>query len=192
MIVSRALSLTTDASSYNVNADDITPAKGGKMSEVQAAIKTAIQTEKNAMNFYQIGAQQMKDPGAKNLFEQLAKEEKEHAAHFFRAYTGTDISSFEDFMAAPPEHASVWISSIQKIVGPDFTEQKALELAMEREENLERILRETAARIADPDVRAVFELNADETHNHYLTIESEYARVMRMVDESDMDIYVRE
>ena len=43
-----------------------------------------------------------------------------------------------------------------------------------------------------PDVRAVFELNARETHNHYEMIESEYARVMTMVHESDMDTYVRE
>jgi hypothetical protein len=41
-------------------------------------------------------------------------------------------------------------------------------------------------------VRSVFELNAKETHNHYLLIESEYARLMGMVHESDMDIYVRE
>ena len=53
-------------------------------------------------------------------------------------------------------------------------------------------LKITAERIADPDVRAVFELNARETHNHYEVIESEYARVMAMVHESDMDTYVRE
>jgi rubrerythrin len=162
------------------------------MSDVQDAIKQAIQTEKNAMNFYEIGAKQMKDEGAKRLFEQLAKEEKEHAAHFFKAYNGSILGTFEDFMATPPQNESVWISSIQKIIGPDFTEQKALEVAMEKEINLEKTLRETAAKINDPLVREVFELNAKETHNHYLTIESEYSRIMAMVDESDMDTFVRE
>lgn len=162
------------------------------MSDVQEAIKQAIQTEKNAMNFYQMGAKQMKDQDAKRLFEQLAKEEREHAAHFFKAYSGTDLGSFDDFMAAPPQNESTWIISIQKVVDAEFSEQKALEVAMEKETNLEKALRETAAKISDPSVKEVFELNAKETHNHYLTIESEYARIMAMVDESDMDTFVRE
>lgn len=162
------------------------------MSDVQEAIKQAIQTEKNAMNFYELGAQQMKDKDAKRMFEQLAKEEREHAAHFYRAYTGNDLGTFDEFISAPPQNESVWVSSIQKMIGPDFSEQKALEVAMEKETNLEKALREAAAKIADPSVREVFELNAKETHNHFLTIESEYARLMAMVDESDMDTYVRE
>lgn len=162
------------------------------MNEVQEAIRQAIQTEKNAMNFYELGAKQMKDAEAKRLFEQLAKEEKEHALHFFKAYSGSELGTFEEYIAAPPQNESTWISSIQKVITSDFTEQKALELAMEKENNLEAALRETAARIGDPKVREVFELNAKETHNHYLTIESEYSRIMAMVDESDMDTYVRE
>ena len=162
------------------------------MSDAQDAIKQAIQTEKNAMNFYQIGAKQMQDLEAKRLFEQLAKEEKEHAAHFFNAYNGTDLGTFEEYMAAPPQNESIWITSIQKVIGEDFSEQKALEVAMEKETNLEKALLDTASRITDTTVREVFELNARETHNHYLTIESEYARIMAMVDESDMDTYVRE
>jgi rubrerythrin len=162
------------------------------MSDVQEAIKQAIQTEKNAMNFYELGAKQMKDQDAKRLFEQLAKEEREHAAHFFKAYTGSELGPFDAFMATPPQNESVWISSIQKVIGADFTEQKALEIAMEKETNLEKALRETAAKMTDPSVKEVFELNAKETHNHFLTIESEYARIMGMVHESDMDTFVRE
>jgi len=162
------------------------------MNETQEAIKQAIQTEKNAMNFYQIGSQQMKDQEAKRMFEQLAKEEKEHAAHFYKAYRGTDLGSFEEFMASPPQNESVWVASIQKIISADFNEQKALEVAMEKETNLEKALRDTADKISDQSVKEIFLLNANETHNHYLTIESEYARIMAMVDESDMDTYVRE
>lgn len=162
------------------------------MNELQAAIRQAIQTEKNAMNFYEMGAAQMKDPGAKRLFLQLAKEEREHAAHFFKAYSGQAIGTFEEFMAAPPQSDSSWVSSLKSILTSDFTEQKALELAMQKEADLEKALRQVAATVADPQVRAVFELNAVETHNHYLTIESEYSRIMAMVDESDMNTYVRE
>jgi rubrerythrin len=159
---------------------------------VQGAVKKAIQTEKNAMNFYELGARLMKDPDAKRVFELLAGEEREHAGHFFKAYDGSDIASFDDFMNTPPEHESEWLSAMAKTIDEGFNEQKALELALEKEARLEQTLRATAAKIDDPDVRAVFEINARETHNHYEMIEAEYARVMTMVNDSDMDIYVRE
>ena len=160
--------------------------------DVQEAIRRAIQTEKNAMNFYDIGAQQMKDPAAIKVFKLLASEEKVHAGQFFKVYKGEDIPSFEDFMAAPPSHESSWIAVLAKTIKTDFNEQKAMELALEKELKLELTLRETAARISNPEVKDIFELNAKETHNHYLLIESEYARLMGMVHESDIDIFVRE
>lgn len=162
------------------------------MKDMQDALKQAIQTEKNAMNFYQIGAQQMKDKEAKRLFEQLAREEKEHAAQFFKAYQGSELGSFEEFITAPPQNEALWVNSIQKVIGADFSEQKALEYAMEKETNLEKALRETAAKITDASIKEIFLWNANETHNHFLTIEAEYARIMAMVDESDMDTFVRE
>lgn len=160
--------------------------------DVQEAIKRSIQTEKDAMNFYQLGAKQMRNVEARKTFELLAREEREHAGQFFRIYTGSDILSLDAFLDTPPDNESSWLSSITKLIDGDFTEQKAMELAMEREKNLEETLLETAAKIEDAAVKAVFELNATETHNHYLLIESEYARLMGMVHESDMDTYVRE
>jgi hypothetical protein len=41
-------------------------------------------------------------------------------------------------------------------------------------------------------VRAVFDRMAEETETHYAIIESEYARIMGMVHETDIDTYVRE
>jgi rubrerythrin len=160
--------------------------------DIQEAIKRSIQTEKNAMNFYQLGAQQMQNQDARKTFELLAREEREHAGQFFKIYTGTDIPSLDDFLDSPFDNESTWVASITRLVDADFTEQKALELAMDREKNLEEALLEIATKIDDPAVKSVFELNAKETHNHYVLIESEYARLMGMVHESDMDTYVRE
>ena len=67
-----------------------------------------------------------------------------------------------------------------------------LELAMDKEKNLAEHLRALAAKIDNPEVRAVFEQNATSTDHHYQIIESEYARLMGMVHETDMDTYVRE
>ncbi len=159
---------------------------------VQEAIRRSIQTEKNAMNFYQLGAQNMNNPDARRTFELLAKEEREHAAHFFTIYHGTDIPSLEAYLDTPPDNESSWVSTIARLISADFTEKKALELALEREKNLEETLLETAAKIEDPAIKAVYEANARETRNHYQLIESEYARIMGMVHESDIDTFVRE
>jgi rubrerythrin len=159
---------------------------------VQEAVKRSLQTEKNAMDFYRMGARKMQDHDARRVFEILAGEERGHAGTFYKVYTGTDIPSLEAFLDQPPQHESDWISSLNRIIDAEFNEQKALELAMNKEQQLEEALGRMAERIADPAVKAIFELNIKETHNHYLMIESEYARVMGMVHESDMDTYVRE
>jgi ferritin-like metal-binding protein YciE len=67
-----------------------------------------------------------------------------------------------------------------------------MELAMDKELKLEQALRTMAARIPDEKVREVFLKNAESTHQHYELIESEYAHLMGMVHETDIDIFVRE
>jgi rubrerythrin len=160
--------------------------------DVQEAVKRALLTEKNAMNFYDLGAQRMTNPEARRVFNLLAREERGHAQQFFGIYQGGDIPSFDVFIDSPADHESSWLIALAKAIDTDFSEKKALELAMEKELSLEKTLRETAEQIAVPEVKAIFELNAKETHNHYELIESEYANLMGMVHESDMDTFVRE
>jgi rubrerythrin len=159
---------------------------------VQEAVKRSIQTEKNAMNFYQLGAQKMKDPDARRIFDILAKEEREHAEQFYKVYQGSDIPSLDAFLDGPPDNESSWVSTISRMISEDFNEQKAMEVALEREKNLEEALLELAATMDDAQIKVVYELNAKETRHHYEMIESEYARLMGMVHESDMDTFVRE
>lgn len=160
--------------------------------DLQDAIKRSIQTEKNAMDFYQLAAANMQSTEARRVFEVLMREEREHAGSFYDIYQGKDIPDFEAFLAAPPQQGDGWISDLEKLLLADFSERRAMEVAMEKEQNLEASLRQMAAKISDPQVRAVFETNAQSTHNHYLLIESEYARLMGMVHETDIDTFVRE
>ncbi len=160
--------------------------------DIQDAIKRSIQTEKNAMDFYHLAAQHMKNTEARRVFEVLMREEREHAGSFFDIYQGQDIPDFDRFMAAPPQEGENWISDLEKLLLEDFNERRAMEVAMEKEQNLEKSLRQMAIKIEDPKVRAVFEANALSTYNHYLLIESEYARLMGMVHETDIDTFVRE
>jgi rubrerythrin len=158
----------------------------------QEAIKRAIQTEKNAMDFYRIGAKHMKNIDARKTFELLAREEREHAEEFYSTYTGDDLPDFETFISADPEQDVDWLSELNKKLMGDFNDRQAMELAMEKEQLLEKHLRQMAERFDDPAVKAVFEKNAESTHKHYVLIESEYARSMGMVHESDIDTFVRE
>lgn len=159
---------------------------------VQEAIKSSLITEKSAMLFYAYGARQFKDPNAKKTFELLAREEREHAGHFYKIYPGTDLPSLDEFLAIGSDDESTWLALAKKVCGAEFTEKKALEVAMEKEKQLEEGLRHLSGMMEDPRIREVYELNVRETHNHYLMIEAEYARIMKMVDESDMDTFVRE
>ncbi len=159
---------------------------------VREAVHRSIETEKNAMDFYRLGAMKMRDAEARRVFELLSGEERDHAGTFHKIYTGDDIPSLDAFLDRHPDHESDWLNALDRIIDSGFNEQKALELAMQKELQLEERLAKMAESIADPAVKEVFELNARSTHNHYLMIESEYARVMAMVHESDMDTYVRE
>ena len=161
--------------------------------EVKKALASSVQTEKNAMNFYELAAKQMKDPEAIKTFELLAREERDHAKHFFDKCLCEDLlPPFEEFIAAPPEKSSEWLSDLDKALLENFNDRKAMELAMDKEKRLAESLRAMAAKISDSEVRAVFEENAVSTEHHYDVIESEYARLMGMVHETDIDTFVRE
>ena len=77
---------------------------------------------------------------------------------------------------------------ITKALKEDLHESKAMELALKEEEDLAKNLRMTASKIVDPAVKQVFERLAKETENHFAIIESEYAHIMGMVHETDINI----
>lgn len=160
--------------------------------DLKDAVRRAMQTEKNAMEFYKRGAELMKNAEAKKVFELLAREESEHAEWFYNVYPGDDIADLQEFLNADSDKDSDWLAELNQVKTEDFNERKAMELAMEKEKKLAEHLRALAGKIENPDIRKVFEENAKSTDHHYQIIESEYARLMGMVHESDMDTFVRE
>lgn len=159
---------------------------------LQSALKHAAQTEKNVMDFYLRAADVVKNPKAKKVFELLAREEREHVGHVFPLYKGDDLGTLEEFINSPPHPDTVMLKELEKALTEDTHESRAMELALKEEEDLAKNLRMTAQKIVDPMVRKVFERLAKETEDHYAIIESEYAHVMGMVHETDIDTYVRE
>jgi rubrerythrin len=95
-------------------------------------------------------------------------------------------------MAQPPSSNHAMLKQLEKALDENTHERKAMELALQEEGDLVKNLRMTASHIVDPTVRAVFDRMAEETETHYAIIESEYAHLMAMVHETDIDIYVRE
>lgn len=159
--------------------------------EVIAAIHNAMQVEKNAMNFYLACAGQSQDEKCKNFFNLLAREEKEHAHTFFAiAPEAGEESNFTAFIATTDD-AEGPFAHVGKLVA-DFTERKAMLLALDKEKALAGQLRAMAAKIEDPEVKKVYEWNARSTDHHYQLIEEEYARLMGMVHVTDVDTFVRE
>jgi rubrerythrin len=160
--------------------------------DLKEAVRRAMQTEKNAMDFYLRGAEIMQNAEAKKVFELLAREEREHAEWFYNVYPGDDIANLEEFLSTGADQDSEWLSELNQMNAAGFNERKAMELAMEKEKKLAEHLRALAAKIDDPEIRKVFEDNATSTDYHYQIIESEFARLMGMVHETDIDTFVRE
>jgi len=148
--------------------------------DVKKATKDSIQIEKDAMDFYKYGAKRMMEDKARMTFEVLAREEYHHAESFYRIYPGDDIPSFQEFMNAPPNTDSDWWQGLQKLLMHDFDERKALELAIEHEEALEKRLLEIASRIDDPEIAKVYLANAVLTHNHLELVKDDYKAIFGM------------
>lgn len=158
--------------------------------DLTEAIRSAMQVEKNAMDYYLACAGYAKNEKTKKLFDLLAREEKEHAHSFYEAYPGDDIRDFESFVTGPPA-ATGWLADLGKNLA-EINERKAMLHALDKEKALAENLRAVAQTIHDPAIKAVYEENARSTECHFAMIEEEYARLMAMVHPTDMDIYVRE
>lgn len=158
----------------------------------QEALKAAVESEKMLICFYRRAAEIVADGGAKTFFNRLADEKEEHAGQFFNYYRGHDLGSLEEFINTPCSFNAAAMKELNGLSDPAVKERRAREIAMEKEQKLGSTLLGTAKQIVDPGVRAIFEQMAKASDVHYQIVESEYARMMGMVHETDIDTYVRE
>lgn len=164
----------------------------GKEYSVQDALKLAIKAEKDSMDFYIRAASVAKNERAKKVLEMLAAEEATHIKHFFDHYKGTDFGDLQTFMTSPVDTKNPTYMKLEKAITEDMGEQKALELALQEEKECIGQYTQLAADVIDPMVKAIFNRVVKETEGHYALIEAEYAHLMGMVSDSDMDTFVRE
>lgn len=158
----------------------------------QEALKIAVETEKGLICFYRRAAELVADNDAKAFFSRLAQEKEEQAGNFFRYYKGADFGTFDEFINSSCTYNAEAMKELNALSDRSVKERRAREIAMEKEQNLEQVLRGKAKQIIDPGVREIFERMAKASNTHYQIVESEYARMMRMPHETDIDTYVRE
>jgi len=158
----------------------------------QEALKIAVETEKGLICFYRRASEMVADDGAKAFFSRLASEKEEQAGKLFRFYKGSEYESFDAFVNSVCNYNADAMKELSSLTDMGIKELRAREIAMEKEQNLEKTLRGKVKNIIDPGVREIFEQMAKASQNHYQIVESEYARMMRMPHETDIDTYVRE
>lgn len=164
----------------------------GRQYTMQEALKLAIQTEKESMDFYKKAASITKDERSQRVFTLLANEEIGHLKAFFNFYKGGDLGDLNSYLESPPDKVSATHLALEQALADDVHEQKALEIALQEEKATIELYTVMASDITDPQVKRVFETVVKETQGHHDMIEDEYMRVMTMVSSSDQDIYVRE
>ena len=164
----------------------------GREYSLQEAISLAIKAEKDSMDFYRRAASVAKNERAKKVLELLANEEVGHLKAFFDHYKGTEYGDVTSCINSPVDTKNPTYMKLEKVIGEEMIEQKAMELALVEEKTCISQYTQLAQGVVDPVVRSVFERVVKETQTHYALIESEYAHLMGMVHESDQDIFVRE
>jgi len=147
---------------------------------LKEALLKAIQTEKDAMDFYSMGASKIFDERAKATFEILAREERQHALSFYNAYKFGDLPAFDEMMSVAPDTTSSWYLALQKAMISEFDERLALELAIEQEEKLANELLAIAKTIDDQQIKQVYLTNAASTHHHLEVVEADYKAMLGM------------
>lgn len=158
----------------------------------QEALKIAVETEKGLICFYRRAAEMVADDGAKTFFTRLAQEKEEQAGQFFRYYKGSDLGTLDEFVNRPCTLNASAMKELSLLSDASVKERRAREIAMEKEQHLEKTLRGKSKQIIDPVVRAIFEQMAKASQHHYQIVESEYARMMGMPHETDINTFVRE
>jgi len=148
--------------------------------DLQAALLDAVQTEKDAMDYYHLAAEKATDERVRKTFELLSNEERQHAFSFYQACDDSHLAGFDEMMAVAPNTESSWFKALKKAMVSEFDERLALELAIEQEDALEKQLRAMADKISDAKIRSIYLANANSTHQHMELIEEDYKAMLGM------------
>ena len=138
----------------------------------EAIIKYAIEKEKESAAFYDEASRQETYAGAKERFEDFAKEERKHRAMLEDFLKGERNVSDYDFEWIPDLKRSDYIVDIKYEKGMPYTD--ILRLAMKREEKALELYNDLATKTDIEDLVKVFKMLSQEEAKHKLALETLY------------------
>jgi rubrerythrin len=155
------------------------------MSEIQNindAIRTAIQMEKDGYAFYQKAAAQTSSDMGKTVFKSLAADELLHLEVFQKIFdknVGKD--EWFELVNTSKKYADIQIfpKDLQKIEGanPDTNEIDALRIAIDSEKRAVEYYSKIRKHVTDDKVKKVIDEIIAQEKNHYQILEGEFHHI---------------
>ena len=144
------------------------------LGNVDDVLSLAIEREAAAVEFYTGLAKSASRPAMVEVFESFAKEERGHEARLRKVQTNPDT------MRARKQPVALSISDYLVDVEPtpDMGYDKAIVIAMKREDAAHRLYKDMAAQVSDPDMVKLSEWLATEEAKHLHRFEVEYDEVV--------------
>ena len=140
------------------------------LNNFKEVVTFAIRKEAEAENLYTTYSQKVKDPGAKAMFGELAKEEHRHR-EILQGVEKKDVTEYK-LERIPDLKISDFIDD-QKF-SPDMDFASALRLAIKREEHAFKMYNHMAEGTDDQEIKKLFSVLAQEESKHKLRLESQY------------------
>ena len=149
-----------------------------KKSSALDAIKTAMEAEMDAHNFYSKAAQKTENPKGRDMFSQLADFERNHFLHLKDLYDSLKgEGKWIDYSGTTFSDKGKKIStglSIEKEVGPQPDDLDALSIAIKEERKAQKYYLKMAKEIADPLGKDMFKKLAREEELHERILNDQY------------------
>jgi len=143
-------------------------------------LQDAVQMELAGMRFFERAAQAMTHPRAKQMFLNLAKQERRHVSvletQLGRISGGMEWATLEEAMSAPSSGASIFDSdgSGELELRPEAGELEVIEIGMRVEKKSIDYYRSAGARSEDPKAKETFDWLVEEETGHLTILKAEY------------------
>jgi rubrerythrin len=150
--------------------------------EALRAIETALQIERDGLEFYTQAAKQTSDPRGKRMFQSLARDEAAHLKLFKSVHDslqekGTYLSREEVAAASPGEFARPPIfptgEELQAAEVPE-RELAALQRGLEAEKASIQFYSEAREAAEDPNARSMYDYLIEQEEGHRTILQGEY------------------
>ena len=158
---------------------------------LQEAVRVAIVTEKNCLDFYRSAAAKVRDGSVRRLFERFTDDLARRLELFLGHYPGSEFGDLHDMLAGPPNLNNPRHRALQPDMAEIIGEKEALELALQEEELCSEYYSVLMEAIRVPGVHAVFQTAMEDTLRHCQDLRKEYQNIMKK-GWSDQAAYVRE